>query len=103
MDRLRVLGPSSSTSLAMHLWVGAGRNELSWNAHSVKVMLWATQSRPRANSCFMSMIHSVSSASSSDAPAPHNLHCEAPASNLNAKTAGLGEVVQVDAEGICWV
>ena len=57
---------------------------MSWYAHSVNVMLWATQSRPRANSCFMSMIHSVSSASSSDAPAPRNLHCELYASNRTA-------------------
>ena len=28
MDRLRVRGPSSFTSLAMHPWVGAGRDEL---------------------------------------------------------------------------
>ena len=33
------------------------------------VRLRATQSRARANSCFMSMIHSVSRASSSVAPA----------------------------------
>ena len=73
MDRLRMQGLSSFTSLATHPWV---QEEVSWEAHSVNVMLWATQSRPRANSCFMSMIHSVSSASSSDAPAPRNLHCK---------------------------
>ena len=39
---------------------------------------------PRANSCFMSMIHSVSSASSSDAPAPRNVHCKLCASDCAA-------------------
>ncbi len=78
MDMLTMRGLISFTSLAMHPWV---QEEMSWEAHSVNVMLWATQSLPRANSCFMSMIHSVSSASSSDAPATHNLHCEAHASN----------------------
>lgn len=72
MNRVRMRGLSSFTSLAMHAWV---QEQMSSEAHSVNVMLWATQSRPRANSCFMSMIHSVSSASSSDAPAPRNLYC----------------------------
>ena len=107
-DRLKLWGLSWSTDLGMHPWA---HKEASWEAHSVSVMLWATQSRPRANSCFMSMIHSVSSASSSVAPAPHPTHSERHASKRtawlscrarSAEMTGLRRVVQVD-QRVCIV